>query len=286
MENSTFWIDLLGGAISYYNAGGIRTRCLEAGKGEPLILMHGSGGHAESYIKNVVPLSEHFHVYAIDMVGHGFTDDPPTGGGVPALLDHLMKFMDAVGVRRAHLLGESMGGSVSAWAAIKYPERVNKVVYVCGAGLDLDPQDRELAAAGREAFVRLSQQALSEPTRESVRQRLAWLFLDPEKSITRELLETRYQIYAGRRQRGPARPPGQRSGAQEWQLTRERLLQIKAPFFFLWTDHNPTTPWQVAEKAHRLLTGSRFHLVKNAGHWPQYEQAEEFNRVVIDFLKG
>ncbi len=106
METSTFWVDLLGATVRYVNAGGIRTRVIEAGEGDLLIMLHGSGGHAEAYSKNVVPLGEHFHVCAIDMVGHGFTDNHPTLAGIDATADHVLRFMDTMGAHAAYLAGE------------------------------------------------------------------------------------------------------------------------------------------------------------------------------------
>ena len=72
------WIHVLGlpFAQKYYMAGGVKTRCLEVGEGEPLILLHGTGGHAETYIRNLAAHAPHFRTLAIDMVGHGFTDKP------------------------------------------------------------------------------------------------------------------------------------------------------------------------------------------------------------------
>lgn len=280
----TFWVELLGATVGYCDAKGMRTRYIAAGDGEPLILLHGSGGHAESYARNVVPLGQHFQTYAIDMAGHGLTDSHPTLSGLEANADHVLRFMDAMGIERAHLAGESMGGATAAKLGLDHPERVNKIVYITGAGLEMGEEAAQLAAAGRESFQRLSAAALSSPTLESVRSRLAWLFVDPEKSITDELVEVRYRIYARRAATAP--PPMASRGGVGVSLTPERLRQIKAPFFFLWTDHNPTTPWQVAEMAHKQMPGSRFHVIKNAGHWPQFEQTEEFNRVVVDFLKG
>jgi 2-hydroxy-6-oxonona-2,4-dienedioate hydrolase/2-hydroxy-6-oxo-6-(2'-carboxyphenyl)-hexa-2,4-dienoate hydrolase len=298
MENS-FWVDLLGATVRFVDAGGIRTRCIEAGEGDVLLMLHGSGGHAEAYARNVVPLSEHFHVYAIDMAGHGFTDRHPTLTGIESTADHVLRFMDAEGVAQSHLAGESMGGAVSAKIALEHPERVKKVVYITGAGLQMGEEADRLSAAGREAFQRLSAAAFGNPTRETVRDRLSWLFYDPEKAITDELLEVRYQIYSRRAgELAQAAPAGARQGGGEGRpaagggggvgvnLTPERLREIKAPFLFLWTDHNPSTPWQVAEMAHKQMPGSRFHVVKHAGHWPQYEQTEEFNRLVVEFLKG
>lgn len=283
----TFWIDMMGGTVTYYDAKGMRTRCLEAGSGEPLILLHGSGGHAEAFARNVMPLSEHFHVCAIDMAGHGFTDAHRTLPGLDGIADHLLRLMDALGIQRTHLGGESLGGAAAAKIALEHPERVNKIVYITGAGLVMGEEADRLAAPGREAFQRLSAAATANPTRQTIRDRLAWLFVDPEKSITDELVEVRYRIYTRRAAENAAAGGAQpATGGVGVSLTPERLRQIKAPFFFLWTDHNPSTPWQVAEMAHKQMPGSRFHVIKNAGHWPQYEQPEEFNRLVIDFLKS
>jgi len=285
----TFWVDMLGAAVCYCDARGMRTRYFEAGSGEPLILLHGSGGHAESYARNVVPLGEHFHTYAIDMAGHGFTDRHPTLAGTDGIVDHLLHFMDTLGIERAHLAGESLGGAASARFALEHPERVSKIAYITGAGLEMGEEAARLAAPGREALQRLTAAATGNPTRETVRDRLAWLFVDPEKSITDELVEIRYRIYKRRAELDTAAgegAPRAGGGGVGVQLTPERLRQIKAPFFFLWTDHNPSTPWQVAEMAHKQVPGSRFYVIKNAGHWPQYEQTEEFNRVLIDFLKS
>src|SRR5215210_513168 len=99
----SFWLQTLGGEVRYYDAAGVRTRCLEAGSGPPLVLLHGTGGHAESWIRNVLPLAAQFHVYAIDMVGHGFTDKPALGYTPRDYAAHVVAFLDAVGVAKAHV---------------------------------------------------------------------------------------------------------------------------------------------------------------------------------------
>jgi 2-hydroxy-6-oxonona-2,4-dienedioate hydrolase/2-hydroxy-6-oxo-6-(2'-carboxyphenyl)-hexa-2,4-dienoate hydrolase len=283
----TIWVDLMGAAVCYCDAKGMRTRYVEAGSGEPLILLHGSGGHAESFSRNVVPLGEHFHTYAIDMAGHGYTDRHPSLGGTDGIVDHLLRFMDTLGIQRPHIAGESLGGAAAARLALEHPDRINKLVFVTGAGLEMGEEADKLAAPGRESLQRLSAAATGNPTRETIRDRLSWLFVDPEKSITDELVEVRYQIYKRRAALDAAAggPPPRAAGVGV-RLTPERLREIKAPFFFLWTDHNPSMPWQVAEMAHKQVPGSRFHVIRGAGHWPQYEQTEEFNRLLIDFLKS
>ncbi len=112
----------------YYSVKGIRTRCFEAGTGPAVILLHGGGGHAETWVRNVQPLAKYFHVYAIDYLGHGYTD---IAKGMSRRLEdfrtHLLDFMDTVGVEKAHLVGESLGGQISVFVADEHPERVDKL---------------------------------------------------------------------------------------------------------------------------------------------------------------
>src|SRR5580704_19680427 len=84
-QSGSMWLELVGTGIkeTFHDVGGIRTRVLEAGDGPPLLILHGTGGHAETYQRNIGPLSRHFRVLVPDMLGHGFTDRPD----VPYTLD-------------------------------------------------------------------------------------------------------------------------------------------------------------------------------------------------------
>ncbi len=287
--SSSAWVDMLGGEVCYFDAGGIRTRCLHAGSGEPLILLHGMGGHAEAYIKNIMPLAAKCHVYAIDMVGHGLTGKPAINYAVPDFVDHVLKFIKAIGAEKVHIQGESLGGWVSAWLAMEHPEKVRSLILNTSAGLQLTEQPPEAEAQAVERLRKLTKDAAAEPTRESVRRRLEWLFLDPKKNVTDELVEIRYAIYK--------QPETQRAmqtiveqmtggGRKPYMLTRDRLARIKAPTMIVWTRHNPTTPWQVGEMAHGIIAGSQFHVMDDCGHWPQWEQADVFNKLMLDFLSS
>ena len=112
-EHESVWSDLQGVAFSqgYLDAGGVRTRYLHAGEpSKPaLVLLHGSGGHAEAYVRNLEAHAEHFSTWAIDMLGHGYTDKPGHPLEVSHYVSHLMAFLEAIGAERAHLSGESLG---------------------------------------------------------------------------------------------------------------------------------------------------------------------------------
>ncbi len=93
-EHESVWSDLQGVAFSqgYLDAGGVRTRYLHAGDtSKPaLVLLHGSGGHAEAYVRNLEAHAEHFSTWSIDMLGHGYTDKP----GHPLEIDHYVDASD------------------------------------------------------------------------------------------------------------------------------------------------------------------------------------------------
>jgi pimeloyl-ACP methyl ester carboxylesterase len=245
------------------------------------------GGHAEAYLKNILPLAQKFHVYAIDLVGHGLTDKPEIDYTIPDFVDHVSRFLDGAGIGRAHIQGESLGGWISAWLTIEHPDQVLSLTLNTSAGLKLTEQPPEAEARAVERLRNLTREAVAEPTRESVRRRLEWLFLKPEEQVTDELVEIRYQIYR--------RPDTQHAmkkiveqmtgdGRKKYVLTAEQLRRIHTPTLILWSEHNPTTPWQVAERAHQIIAGSRFHVIKECGHWPQWEKADEFNSRMTDFL--
>jgi 2-hydroxy-6-oxonona-2,4-dienedioate hydrolase len=86
----------------YYDAAGIRTRCFEKGEGKPVILLHGGGGHAETWVRNLMPLAEKFRVLAIDYLGHGYTDKPKITYNLDAFSKHLQDFMSAAGIDKSH----------------------------------------------------------------------------------------------------------------------------------------------------------------------------------------
>jgi 2-hydroxy-6-oxonona-2,4-dienedioate hydrolase len=291
-SKESLWLNLLGSETRYYDAAGVPTRSIEAGTGFPLILLHGIGGHAETYARNVVPLGAHFHVYAIDFLGHGLTggiDGPITH---VEYVKHLIDFMDAAGIERAHIGGESLGGWIAVWTALLHPERVADVIYIVGAKLKVPGVDEEAkrkTAAGRDELQRLSQQLRANPSRENVKKRMTWLFHKPERDLGDELVDLRWKLY--QRAASAVKPvSGQRVAGPTVQdlddgaLTPELLGKLKNRTLVLWTDHNPSQVLAVAEKAMNYLPNAELIVMKDCGHWPQWEDLETFNRIVIDFL--
>jgi 2-hydroxy-6-oxonona-2,4-dienedioate hydrolase len=287
---NTIWTELLGQEFrqTYYDARSVKTRALEAGAGPALIFLHGTGGHAEAYVKNIAAHARHFHVYAIDMIGHGYSDKPDLPYVVDDFVNHLRDFLDTIKAEKAIISGESLGAMVGAWLAIKEPDRVEKLVL--NTGILMPPNEK-----GRQELLDVlerSRAATRKITREAVRKRMEWLMLDPQ-DVTDELVEVRYQIYAQ-----PGAGPIMRKlsesvlsrvidpeQAQGW-LNPEKLREIQCPTLVLWTRHNPGQPVELAEEGVRLIPDARLVVMESGAHWPQWEDPEEFNRLHLEFLTG
>lgn len=283
-----FWVELLGAEVRFRDVDGRRTRSIEFGDGEPLVLLHGISGHAETWVRNVAVLGRGFRAHAVDMLGHGLTDKPPVKYSIKALAEHVLGFLDTIGAERAHLVGQSLGGWVAGWLAVHHPARVASLVSVTGAGLQLTEAGAAITAQVGQKVGDATMRAVARPTAETVRTRLEWLVHDPAV-VTDELVQTRLHMYtrpdflaiADQLVAAFTKNPDPSS-----LLTADRLSRISAPTMVLWTEQNPTMPWTMGQRASQIIPSARWYLMREAGHWPQFEKPAEFNAVVGDFLSS
>jgi pimeloyl-ACP methyl ester carboxylesterase len=279
---ASIYCELVGSQTRFVKGRKYTTRVIEAGDGDPLILLHGMGGSAETWFRNVMPLSRHFHVCAIDALGYGFSSKEsadPTLDGTGAQVDHLLDFMDAMGFERAHVVGESMGAHITFRIAYDHPERVQRIILNTG----VPPVDwkREFPPnyKGDSLFV-LNRIAMQDPNPSTVRKRMEWLMTTPDRVVD-ELVQLRLKMYSMEESKpatGGARVPQRR-------YAEEDLANIKAPTLVFWTEFNPSNRAEVGEHMAKLIPGAKFYLMRDAAHWPQYEHPEEHDRVVTTFLK-
>lgn len=289
--NSTIWTDLLGVPFQqrFYNVAGHRTRVLEAGEGAPLVFLHGTGGHAEAYMRNIAEHAKHFHVYSIDMLGHGYTDKPADADYTMALWsDHIVAFLDTIGAKRASLSGESLGAMVSAWTAIRHPQRVASLVMNTGI---LAPPNEKGRAELLDVLER-SRKAAGQLTREAVKARMQWLMFEPEKTLTDEIIDIRFKIYS---QPGMAAVMGKIAATvlggvtdeafcRRW-MNPEVMRDIQCPTLVLWTRHNPGQPVELAQEAMKFIPRAELVVLEHSAHWPQWEEPENFNAAHLEFLR-
>lgn len=284
-QHESFWTDLRAGSFEqgYLNAGGIRTRYLRAGDSKlpPLLLLHGTGGHAEAYTRNLLAHAPYFNTYAIDMVGHGYSDKPLKNYEIAIYVEHLREVCAALGFKKIHLSGESLGGWVAARFAIKYPELLDRLVLNTTGGATMNPEVMQKIKT-------LTMAAVENPSWEMVKARLEWLMADPA-AVTEDLIACRQAVY---------RAPGMLQAMphilclQETEIRRRNNLsddewrRIKAPTLVVWTDKDPTGAVAVGQKIAGLIPNARLVVMERCGHWPQFEDAPRFNQIHLEFLRG
>ena len=284
-EHESVWSDLQGVPFvqGYLDAGGIRTRYLHAGdeNSPPLILLHGSGGHAEAYVRNLEAHADHFSTWSIDMLGHGYTDKPGHPLEIRHYVDHLLAFLDAIGVERAHLSGESLGGWVVSRVAADHPAKVDRLVLNTAGGSQADPEVMK-------RIITLSMAAAENPTWETVQARIKWLMADKSKSYD-DLVASRQRVY---RQPGFVAAMRDIMALQDPEIRARNLMStndygsITAPTLVLWTSDDPTADVTEGRRIASMIPGARFEVMAGCGHWPQYEDTKTFDRLHIDFLLG
>lgn len=281
----SLWLDFLGAEIRYIQTKSFgRVRIAEAGdpSKETLIFLHGIGGHLEAYAKNVVALSDQFHVVAYDYAGHGFSEKLEVDYSVHMLVEHLAEVMDALGVDKAHLSGESLGGWTSGTFAGKYPGRVRRLMLNTSAGFPI------LTDKGREEMAdlaRLSKAAAQAGVSfEGIENRMKWLFNKNNYAmITEELVNTRLRIYTQPEMAAVAPRINAMMASHDNNLID--LDAIKAETLLLWTVDNPVHGVEVGEYGAEKIASAQLYVMKNdSAHWPQYEQPEEFNPIARSFF--
>jgi 2-hydroxy-6-oxonona-2,4-dienedioate hydrolase len=281
----SIWSDLQGVAFDqgYLDVGGRRTRYLHAGGADKpaLVLLHGSAGHAEAYARNMAAHAEYFSTWAIDMLGHGYTDRAGHPLEVRHYADHVLGFLAAIGVGRACISGESLGGWVAARIAIDHPERVERLVLNTAGGSRADPEVMNRIRT-------LSMAAAENPDWETVGARIRWLMADKARNYD-DIIKSRQTIYS---RPGFVAAMSDIMALQDPEtrarnlITPEEYARIGAPTLVLWTSDDPTADVSEGRRIASMIEGAQFVVMDRCGHWPQYEEAVTFNRIHIEFLRG
>lgn len=278
---STVWFDLfgLGCAQRMMDAGRVRTRVLEVGDGPPLVFLHGIASTLEAHGPIFPALSEHFRLIAYDMPGRGWSDKPDRAYTIDYLSDHLVALLDELGIERANLSGQSLGGWVAAWTAAHHPERVGRLILNNPGNVRSRP---EMLAKVMESNLRQAQN----PSLEEARERLEWLFHDKHE-VTDEMVRIRYAAYS--------RPGFERAMEnisaildpevrKDYAWNEEWCGKIGAPTLLLWSEHNPIASLEDGKVLMEWIPDVRLERFAG-GEFPQHEDTEHFCGVHVEFLK-
>jgi pimeloyl-ACP methyl ester carboxylesterase len=253
-----------------------------------LLLLHGSGPGVTGWANfqgNLSLFAQHFRCLILDMPGYGGSD-PVEGHPILTLADATVRFMDALKIDKANIIGNSLGGIVGSHVAANHPQRVVRFVTIGGLGMNL------FSSFPGEGINRLVEFA-ENPTRELL---VAWLrsmVFDPavvtdelveerfKRATTPQMLETSRKLYsrAGMQAMAQAfRGPGALAGVAH-------LGKIEAPTLITWGRDDRVSPIDLAILPMRIIPRAELHTFYNCGHWAMIERKEEFESVVLSFLK-
>jgi pimeloyl-ACP methyl ester carboxylesterase len=255
-----------------------------AGAGSPVILLHGFGGQIWVWEKQVSALSRHHRLYIPDLLGYGYSDRPKVDYTPAFFIDSIRQLLDHLGLQRASLIGNSMGGGI-AWAfALTHPARVEKLVLI-----DSVPPDA-LSAVRNPSFrwflaIRnvpiLPYLAVSLHTRGMLRATLKEMVFD-DRLITDAVVERQYKID---RIEGAARVmTATVRRVEEVRRYANDLSTLSTPTLIIWGDQDEVFPLPVGQALHASIKGSELLVIKGSGHMPMWEHPVETNRAILEFL--
>jgi pyruvate dehydrogenase E2 component (dihydrolipoamide acetyltransferase) len=260
-------------AYQFVDVDGIRIRYARKGDAPATVLLiHGFGGDLDNWLFNIDALSQQSTVVALDLPGHGQSDRTMPGRTLGELARFVIRFLDAVEIRSAHLVGHSLGGAIAAQMAVDHPDRVESLALIASAGLgdEIDTHYTEgfVAAQSRRDLKPLVEQLFARPelvTRQLLDDILKYKRLD---GVSKLLSDLGGGLFPSGRQR---EQPGRRLGE-----TGKRLLIV-------WGAADRIIPATHAAHAPPSATS---RLIEGAGHMVQMEKAGEVNAALTRHIVG
>ena len=260
-------------------AGKYRVHYNEAGTGHPVIFLHGGGLGAtgwSNFVRNIGPVSEHFRVLMVDQVGYGktddevFTDEPSSTARARAVKDT----MDALGIEKATLVGNSLGGSTSLTFAVDYPDRIEKMVLM-GSGAGGVNLFAHWPTEGAKVLLAM----FPEPTEQGLRDLFKVMLYD-SSFVTDEAIQQRFA--------GIMANPGHLEASRKSKSVPRDLMpdlpNVKTSTLIIHGRDDRVVPLEGSLRLLSALENSRLVVLNQCGHWAQFEHAPLFNRLVEDFL--
>ena len=263
----------------FIDAGGYRTAYIDAGRGDAVLLLHsvdpGCSGLLE-YRHNIEALSREFRVIVPDLIGFGKTGPiakhPESVS--QAYTDHILAFMDALGLMEAHLVGNSRGGLIGIAIAMQAPKKVKSLILLGNAGGGVTEEYKVKQAALYGDF---------KPTPELLRSFLSGSFHELDRTVPPDIfdayLENAKVQYAAYDKIG-----GLVSDVPDFRVV---LQTLGCPILYMFgRDDQRWPPLPDALEIYSACPNSRFYVISDCGHHPQTEYPADFNLLAAGFMRG
>ena len=260
------WIETQDGELTHYH---------ELGEGEPILFLHGSGTGvtaAANWWLNLPAISKVGRCIAIDSIGYGQSITAPgTEYGIKEWVRHAVRVLDALGIEKTWIVGNSLGGWLAFQFALDFPERLKGII--------------SMGTGGAKMTKALKGHSNPNLTPEGIRETLELFVTDPSL-ITDELVELRYksalndtasdrlkEVVAARDRDRDALP-----------LDFDRLAKIEFPVLLIHGREDRVIPVSRSWEIFQIIPNVEAHLMSNCGHWSQVEKSDEFNELIVSWL--
>jgi 2-hydroxy-6-oxonona-2,4-dienedioate hydrolase len=250
---------------------------------ETVVMLHGSGPGASGWAnfnRNIEPLvAAGYRVILMDCPGWSKSDPIVCTGSRSELNARALKgLMDAIGLEKAHLIGNSMGGHSAVAFALANPARTGKLILMGGG------------TGGVSSFVPMPTEGIKligalyrQPTIDNLK-RMMSVFVYDTSSLTEELFQARLDNMLTRRDHLENFVKSSEANPKQFPDVGHRLAEIKAPALVIWGRDDRFVPLDTGLRLVAGMQNAELHVFSRCGHWAQWEHADKFNRMVLDFL--
>lgn len=269
-----------------------KVHLLELGEGDPLFLTHGGLSHSGEWLSVLKPLAQHYHVFALDRPGHGRSQAIDYRGVNyrKSAADFIRSVLDALEIKKANLMGNSMGGYFSLVFALEFPDRVNKLILIgAPAGMNrwIPPMLRLLGIPGLNRFMGKTIAKPSIKGAKMIHKKL--LVADIDRVSDEELQFTaQNQVLPGAAFSHTTMLENVLDlggWKKKWSINAD-LSNLTMPVQFIWGDKDAFEKPATGRIKASDVKNHRFDLIENAGHLPWLDQPELCVQKVLDFLKS
>lgn len=255
----------------------------EAGD-EVVVMLHGSGPGASGWAnfnRNIQPLTDAgYRVILMDCPGWSKSDTIVNDGSRSHLNARVLKgLVDALGLNKIHIIGNSMGGHSAVAFTLDYPEHVDKLILM-GGGTGGGSLFTPMPAEGIKRIGKLYR----EPNMDNLKEMMD-IFVYDTSNLTEELFQTRLDNILARKDHLENFVASTKANPKQFPDVGHRLGEIRNETLIVWGRDDRFVPMDTGIRLVNGIQRSELHIFNRCGHWVQWEYADKFNRMVLDFLK-
>jgi 2-hydroxy-6-oxonona-2,4-dienedioate hydrolase len=271
----------------YIYVDGVKTRYWEQGDSEKvLVLVHGFAASVEYWESNIKPLSKHYRVIALDMIGFGKTDKPKVNYDITLLANFLKKFLMALKLKKIYLAGHSLGGGICLQFTLSFPKQVERLILVSSVGFNskLPWSFRLLSMSTVGRFLKYF--SVNSKSQKKLLQR----FVYNKNAITDSFAQKMNKILNGQRNKEIMLEILHNHvnllGIRKSLIVpiQQRFVELALPILIIWGKQDNLLTVEGAYTAKRLIAASQIEVFPQCGHMPQIEYPIKFNDIAQKFI--